>query len=125
MQIWKQVYDSIIHGKREKVIAISLAVLVLALFLLVFLAVSSGLRGSSRSEAELFAAFDNRDIDIHDLFLEDEPDILPAIRLSREAKPLWTTDDAQEFWTGFPDSDIDYWQNLADETIDNMLEAVP
>lgn len=125
MRIWNQLYDAIKNTKHAKVLALALIALGLSLVLLVVLVMATVPGPSARTGKELSSAFDVRPVDVDDLFLEDEPDMLPELRLSREPRSFWTLDDAQEFWRSIPDSDIDYWQHLADKTIDNMLEAVP
>jgi hypothetical protein len=60
-----------------------------------------------------------------DLFLPDEPDFVPGIRLEREQRTMWTADDAAPLWQDPLRNGEEPWRDHIERTIDEIMESVP
>jgi len=60
-----------------------------------------------------------------DLFLPDEPDLIPGILLEREQRAEWTADDAAPLWQDPLRNGEEPWRDRIERTIDEIMESVP
>jgi len=60
-----------------------------------------------------------------ELFLPDEPDIVPGVMLGRERREEWGIGDAEPWWQNPLADGEEQWRTRIDRMIDEIMENVP
>jgi hypothetical protein len=102
-----------------------------AVVLILGLVLAALLRGNARSAraaaaaGELTELFKPLPIAPEDIFLPEEPDVLPEFIPARPQREAWTAADAAEYWTDPLAGKEALWRDRYSEAVEDMLEAVP
>ncbi|MDR3174039.1 MAG: hypothetical protein LBU19_07305 [Treponema sp.] len=81
--------------------------------------------GRPAAKQPVAAVFRSVTIPPEDLFLPEEPDVLPPVILEREQRDAWTLDDAAPYWYDPLESGEAEWRERVEQVIDDLLERVP
>jgi hypothetical protein len=103
---------------------LSALALVLIILLLTLIPASQGPAAGTRGPA---AAGMLRPVPIspEELFLPEEPDLLPGVILEREQRDAWTAEDAESYWYNPLEQGEEEWRERVEQVIDELLERVP
>jgi hypothetical protein len=126
----EKLWDLLPEGIRERLpwlegkIGFILAALVLALIiLLLILAAWSPVRAAGPAAgAEMFRP---APVPPEELFLPEEPDLLPGVIPEREQRDAWTAEDAEPYWYNPLEQGEEEWRERVEQVIDELLERVP
>jgi hypothetical protein len=125
----EKLWDLLPEGIREKLpwlegkIGFILIALVLALIILLL-----ALIPAARSPAVPAAGagmFRPVPVPPEELFLPEEPDLLPGVILEREQRDAWTAEDAEPYWYNPLEQGEEEWRERVEQVIDELLERVP
>ncbi|MDR1636531.1 MAG: hypothetical protein LBR93_04265 [Treponema sp.] len=138
---WRErTWDLILRGIREKLpwlegkLGFVLIGLGLVLFLLLVVLVTAlvapnaGLAAAGEREipaGETGGLIRDAPIPPEELFLPDEPDFLPGVIPQREARKVWTAEDAEPYWYNPLERGGEEWRNRIRAALDEFLEHVP
>jgi hypothetical protein len=111
-------------GRRRALLFVALGLTALLGLFAILLGLNRTAGESAPAPPELGEAFQTRPIPPEELFLPGEPDFLPRLRLEREPRDVWTREDAQPYWTGFP-AEGAVFLDIAESVIDDLMERVP
>jgi hypothetical protein len=64
-------------------------------------------------------------IPMNELFLPDEPDVVPEVLLGRERREAWSASDGEPFWTDPRDWEDEDWRRRMSAEIDKLMESIP
>jgi hypothetical protein len=113
--------------RRVVVLVLGGAALVLILALVAALLIQNHIRRvqSQAAAMELSNSFKPLAISPEDLFLPEEPDVLPDFIPERPPRDTWTSADAQPYWTDPLEGKEQLWRNRLGAVIDDLMEGVP
>jgi hypothetical protein len=128
----EKLWDLLPQAIREKLpwlegkIGFILAALVLALIILLLVLIPAS-RSPAAGATGPAAAGMFRPVPIppDELFLPEEPDLLPGVILERERRDAWTAEDAEPYWYNPLEQGEEEWRERVEQVIDELLERVP
>jgi hypothetical protein len=115
-------FFSRIPGEKRSLLVKSLGAI---LGLCVLLLAVGVIMNRSKGETEAPARAGGPRIPMNELFLPDEPDVVPEVLLGRERRDAWSAADGEPFWTDPRDWEDEDWRRRMSAEIDKLMESIP